>query len=297
VTLKHCRAALVVPVLGLGLLLAPAQALTAADGPGKVVITPTHVAAGSTNTYTLVFSADTAPLQGQTLLDIPPGWSLPQLATPGAPGYVSLVPGTCSTQTKLQRIVGRRLLIATSCKLGQSFTLTYGPAAASSIAADGYVFLTQTRPNTGPGKTKLVKTVVRTKRGKKKTRLTRITVPTKPVFRPIAPTKQPIVFVSGALVDHLVLSAPSIVTSGTPFGITVRAEDRFGNIACCYTGTVSFSSSDPDAFLPPAYHFSATDLGSKSFGGVILRAAGTQTISVADDVGHADSTSPISVYP
>ena len=57
------------PVLGLALLILPAQS-PAAPGLGRVDITPDHVAAGSTNTFTLTFNADTGPLQGQTLIDI-----------------------------------------------------------------------------------------------------------------------------------------------------------------------------------------------------------------------------------
>ncbi|HEX6491647.1 MAG TPA: hypothetical protein VF002_09790 [Gaiellaceae bacterium] len=294
---RYCRAAFVVPVFGLLLLLVPAQAPPAADGTGRVVITPTHVAAASSDTYTLVFLADTGSLQGQTLLDIPPGWSLPQTTSPGAAGYVSLAPGTCSTATRILRLVGRRLVISTSCARGQSFTLTYGPALAPTIAADGFVFLTETKPATGVVTSKLVKRVVKSKRGKRKTTLRRIRLVTKPAFRPLAPQKQPVVVVSGAVVDHLVVSAPSIVTSATPFEISVRAEDVYGNAACCYTGTVSFSSSDPNAFVPTPSRFSKADGGLKSFGNVILRTTGTQTISVRDDSGHLATSNPINVYP
>ncbi len=73
-----------VPVLGLALLLVPAQS-PAAPGLGRVDVTPDHVAAGSTNTFKLTFTADTGPLQGQSLLDIPRGWSVPQTARNQAP--------------------------------------------------------------------------------------------------------------------------------------------------------------------------------------------------------------------
>ena len=285
------------PVLGLVLLLVPAQQPTAANGIGRMLVTPTRVTAGSTNTYTLVFTADAGPLDGQTLVDIPRGWSMPQTANPGATGYVSLARGSCGSGTKLSRVVGRRLLIPTSCKRGQSFTVTYGPATASTLAADGYVFLTQTRPNAGIVKTKLVKKIVKTKNGKRKTKITRVRIVIKPTFQPLAQTKQPVVVVTGAPIDHLAVNAPTIVTSGTPFGINVRAEDAYGNVACCYGGTVSFSSTDREAYLPTPYHFTSADLGAKNFSGVILRTVGTQTISVTDDAGHADASNPINVYP
>jgi hypothetical protein len=291
---KHCRRFLL-PVLGLVLLLAAAPS-PAADGSGSVVVTPARVAAGNVNTFTLVYTASAGPLVGQTLIDVPPGWSRPQATNGGALGYVKLAPGSCAGSTRLAHILGRRLEIETSCRRGQSFTLTYY-GQASTISADGYVFLTQTRPSTPTVKSKLVKKVVKTKKGKRKTKLVRVRYTVKPTFAPLAQKSQPVVVVTGAAVDHLVVNAPAIATTGSAFSITVRAEDVYGNVACCYTGTVNFSSSDPDAFLPPPYTFTSTDAGAKSFGRVILRNVGAQTISVTDNQGHSDPSNPINVYP
>jgi hypothetical protein len=288
------------PVLGLAFLLVPAQGPSAALGVGRVDITPTHVAAGSTNTFKLTFTADTGALQGQTLIDIPRGWSLPQAARLGVNGYVALAHDTCSSATRITRISGYRMTIATSCRRGQRFEVTYGPAVASTLSADGYVFLTQTKPSVGTPATKVVKVkkVVRDKKtGKKvtKTIRKRITFTIKPAFQPLAAKKQPIVVVNGGPVDHLELNAPTIATAGTPFSITVRAEDVFGNTSPDYRGTVSFSSSDPDAFLPTPYTFTVNDVGAKTFGGVILRATGTQTITVSDG-SRVIASNPITVY-
>jgi hypothetical protein len=293
---KHCRRILV-PVLGLALLLVPGAPSPAADGAGRVVVTPTRVIAGSTNTFTLTYTADDAPLQGDLLIDVPRGWSQPQATGAGGLGYVRLTRGSCGSATRLARIVGRRLSIVTDCALGQTFTITYGPAQASTLSADGYVFLTQTRPSAPIVKTKVVKKIVKTKSGKRRTKRVRVRYTVKPAFAPLAQKKQPIVIVTGAPVDHLAVNAPSIATTGTAFSITVRAEDVYGNVACCYTGTVNFSSSDPDAFLPTAYTFTSADLGAKTFGRVILRNVGTQTITVTDNQGHTDPSNAVSVYP
>lgn len=292
---KHYRRALA-PVFGLALLLVPAPAPPAADGIGRVVVTPNHVVAGTIGTFTLAFTADDGPLVGQAVLDIPRGWSSPQMTTPGSLGYVEFARGSCATATKLVRIVGRRLVLTTSCARGQGFTLTYGPTNVTTMSADGYVFLTQTRPSSIV-KTKIVKTVVKTKAGKRKTKTRRVRIVVKPAFLPLAQKKQPVVVVTGAPVDHLAVNAPSITTSGTPFSITVRAEDKYGNVACCYTGTVSFSSSDSEAFLPSAYQFAASDLGAHTFGRIVLRTLGAQTITASDNLGHADASNPINVYP
>jgi hypothetical protein len=283
------------------LLLVPAESPAAMPGigVGRVDITPNHVAAGSTNTFTLAFTADAGPMQGQTLIDIPRGWSLPQASRLGATGYVALAHDTCSSATKITRVSGGRLTIATDCRRGQRFEVTYGPAVASTFAADGFVFLTQTKPSVGTTATKLVKVkkVVKNKAGRKvtKTVTKRVAFLVKPTFQPLAPKKQPIVIVNGGAVDHLILNAPTIATAGTPFSVTVRAEDAFGNPASGYTGTVSFSSSDPAAFLPTPYTFTTNDLGAKTLGNVILRATGTQTITVSDG-SRVDVGNTITVY-
>jgi hypothetical protein len=290
---------LAVPAFGLALLLVPAQQTAADDGVGRVVVTPARVSAGSTNTFTLIYTADTGALDGQTLIDIPRGWSVPQATRPGQTGYVSVAPGSCSV-ARLSRIVGQRLVLATTCNRGQSFTITFGPAVASTLAADGYVFLTQTKPRTGLTKTKLVnvKKIVKDKRGRKHVKVTRkrVSFLVKPAFQPLAQKKQPIVVVTGGQFHHLLVNAPTIVTAGTPFSITVRAEDVYGNTALGYGSTVSFTSGDSDAFLPQPYRFQSSDLGTKTFSGVILRHPGSQSITVNDDAGHSDTSNPISVY-
>ena len=48
----------------------------------------------------------------------------------------------------------------------------------------------------------------------------------------------------------LVVSAPATATAGAPFNVTVTAQDQFGNTFPGYTGTVHFTSNDPNAVLP-----------------------------------------------
>src|SRR5262249_55483844 len=50
--------------------------------------------------------------------------------------------------------------------------------------------------------------------------------------------------------SQLAVSAPANVTAGTPFVVTVTAEDSTGHLAAGYTGTVHFTSTDPQAVLP-----------------------------------------------
>src|SRR5262249_34969075 len=65
----------------------------------------------------------------------------------------------------------------------------------------------------------------------------------------------------------------------TPFNVTVTAQDPYGNTASGYRGTAHFSSSDPPATLPADYTFAASDNGGPTFSGLVLRAAGTRSVT------------------
>ncbi len=96
------------------------------------------------------------------------------------------------------------------------------------------------------------------------------------------------------LVTHFVISAQSSTTAGNQFSITVTAANSQGNAVPGYTGTISFSSSDPNAILPANYPFTSNDAGMQTFD-ITLETSGTQTISVVDtsnafDTGNASVT-------
>jgi len=92
----------------------------------------------------------------------------------------------------------------------------------------------------------------------------------------------PPILVSPASAASLAASGfPAAVTAGVAGAITVSAMDAFGNAATTYAGTVSFSSTDGQAVLPPPTTFTATDAGSRPFA-VTLKTAGTQSIQVTD---------------
>jgi hypothetical protein len=74
---------------------------------------------------------------------------------------------------------------------------------------------------------------------------------------------------------------PVTLTAGGSFNVTVTALTA-GNVAdTSYLGTIHFTSSDPQAVLPPDFTFAASDHGKKSLT-VTLKTAGSQTVSVAD---------------
>src|SRR5262249_35638557 len=80
---------------------------------------------------------------------------------------------------------------------------------------------------------------------------------------------------------YTVTGTPASATAGTSFTFSVTALTAAGLTNTGYLGTVHFTSSDPQAVLPPDTMFAAGDHGKKTFT-VTLKTAGSQTISVAD---------------
>jgi hypothetical protein len=79
----------------------------------------------------------------------------------------------------------------------------------------------------------------------------------------------------------LLAGVPSIAGSGIAQSFTVTAEDTFGNVATGYAGTIHFTSTDPNAVLPPDYTFTAADNGIHTFT-VTLSTPGTQSVTATD---------------
>jgi len=87
--------------------------------------------------------------------------------------------------------------------------------------------------------------------------------------------------VTAAAATHLVISAPTSVTHGVAFAVTVTALDAYGNIATGYLGTIHFTSGDHKAVLPSDYTFVAADAGVHTFM-VTFNSTGTQTLTATD---------------
>ena len=88
--------------------------------------------------------------------------------------------------------------------------------------------------------------------------------------------------VNAAAASKFIISAPSTVTAGVPFSLTLTVEDAYGNIVTGYVGTVHFKSTDRTATLPANYTFTAVDKGVHTFVGLVLRKRGKQTITITD---------------
>ncbi|HEV3203057.1 MAG TPA: hypothetical protein VGY77_01680 [Gemmataceae bacterium] len=96
---------------------------------------------------------------------------------------------------------------------------------------------------------------------------------------------------------RLSVSAAPNAMAGTSITLTVTGRDPFNNRTSGYSGTVSFTSSDPQASLPGDYTFVSGDAGSKTFT-MILGTAGVQTITAFDAAtGAVSGTAVIRIDP
>jgi hypothetical protein len=90
------------------------------------------------------------------------------------------------------------------------------------------------------------------------------------------------IIVNPAAASQFIISAPSSVTAGVAFSLTVTVKDAYGNVVTNYTGTIHFSSTDHRATLPSNYTFTAADKGVHTFTGLVLWKTGNDTITITD---------------
>ncbi|HYE82792.1 MAG TPA: invasin domain 3-containing protein [Clostridia bacterium] len=83
--------------------------------------------------------------------------------------------------------------------------------------------------------------------------------------------------------ETLAISTIGTQTAGIPFSITVTAKDHHENTVTGFTGTVQLTSTDTAAVLPGSHTYAAADKGIYEFKGLILKTAGVQTVTAADE--------------
>ena len=114
------------------------------------------------------------------------------------------------------------------------------------------------------------------------------------------------IVVSPASVDHfdVITDFANPDVAGSTGSVTVTAEDQFGNVANVgqnqYLGTVNLRTADIQAAgLPASYTFTDDDNGTHTFTNVVLKTAGSQTITATDSADSATTgTSPaVDVVP
>ena len=99
--------------------------------------------------------------------------------------------------------------------------------------------------------------------------------------------------VSAGSAAAVTVSAPSLVNAGTTFNFIITVQDPFGNAVDGYTGTVSFTSTDSSAVLPPDYTFTGTEGGVRVLEAV-FETQGVQTITVSG-ASVSGTSGPINV--
>ncbi len=100
--------------------------------------------------------------------------------------------------------------------------------------------------------------------------------------------------VIAAPASQLSVSAPASANAGTPFSLTVTAQDPFNNTATAYSGTVHFTSTDGQAVLPPNAKLT---MGTGTFSAT-LNTATNQTITASDTVtASITGTATVNVPP
>jgi hypothetical protein len=97
--------------------------------------------------------------------------------------------------------------------------------------------------------------------------------------------------VASLLPSHFSITVPAQTVAGDSFSITVTALTSFDQVASDYQGTIHFSSSDGIATLPGPYTFTSGDQGVHTFSGIVLRSAGSRTVSVTDQTDASISGS------
>jgi len=107
--------------------------------------------------------------------------------------------------------------------------------------------------------------------------------------------KNPEVKVVAAEAKQLTAVMPSDAVVGQPTWCLVRAEDRFGNPATSYRGTVHLKSDTNAARLPDSYTFTADDRGVHRFNNIIFKSEGLGRLQVEDNNSFRDETNPVKV--
>jgi len=81
---------------------------------------------------------------------------------------------------------------------------------------------------------------------------------------------------------YLIVSAPSTVTAGVPFTVTVTAMVN-GERDTIIDGPIHFTTSDPIGVFPTLYVFTAADAGQHTFvNAITLNTPGNQTLTCSD---------------
>jgi len=111
-------------------------------------------------------------------------------------------------------------------------------------------------------------------------------------YLPLA--ESPAIEIAAAEPSRLRVVMPSDAVLGEPTWCLVRAEDRYGNPAPSYDGTVHLAPADGDPAALASHRFTPADGGAFRFEPVLFRQSGVQTLTVTDG-RYAATSNPVRV--
>ena len=182
------------------------------------------VVAGEFGTWQLVYTVGPAGLATggvvRIVTDSDTDWGWPQVDNPSAPEYMT---ANCPSDAEVALVVPEHITVIVintgrALTQGETVTVTYGDRSGGGPGSRSQTFLESRRyfwfevDPTGSGSF---------------------------AYLP----DRPELAIVGGDADKLIVVAPSMAAAGEEFKVSVKAEDRWGNPAMAYRGTVSLSAA------------------------------------------------------
>jgi hypothetical protein len=104
-------------------------------------------------------------------------------------------------------------------------------------------------------------------------------------------TNSPKIRIRGGPAERIEIATPSQIKTGTPFRMTVRALDTYGNRSDGYRGKITIEMDN--TLLVEEYTFTEEDCGAHTFEGIRVKEKGIKRIKVKDDQGREAESNPI----
>ena len=182
------------------------------------------VVAGEFGTWQLVYTVGPAGLATggavRIVTDSDTDWGWPQVNDPSGPEYMT---ATCPSDAEVALVVPEHITVIVintgrALTQGETVTITYGDRSGGGPGSRSQTFLESRRyfwfevDPTGTGSFGYL-------------------------------PERPELAIVGGDADKLIVVAPSMAAAGEEFRVCVKAEDRWGNPAMAYRGTVSLSTA------------------------------------------------------
>ena len=249
------------------------------DGKGTAVVTPVdEIVVNSWGSWKIIYTAGEEGIDtgGGVVVQVSPfwGWTVPQNRYPGLPGYTTVSCSSPHTQLEVTTHELHYIMVRVKespLRAGDTITIVYG--------------------DTQDGKNPQARARADRYAEHDEEFLVKVDGDGDEFFVEIA--EQPHLTISAGEPGTLIITAPSIVETDTPFTITVAALDQLDNWAKTYQGKVYFSSSRNGVTLPDAYRFTPGDEGSRTFNCIITQ-EGLFHLKVNDrDHGFTATSNPV----